>query len=422
MKLELDILNIKDVRFAEKTAISDGVLYINHQEFKDLLEKDKRFSRIDIELIHPGENCRIIQVSDVIEPRTKMEGSGENFPGVLGRLKTAGEGRTRVLRGAAVVTIDYTSGARPMFIDMAGLGADMGIYAKLQNIVFLCHPADGLVRSDYQNAVKLAGLKVAVFLAETGLELPADEVEVYDLESLAEVGGEMEGLPRVTYIYQIHSLQQGIVANEPILYGDNVAKLLPTILHPNEVLDGAVIQGYRGCNQETYTVQNHPIVRELYRRHGKDLCFVGVIITLAYATEPDRERAAAMAANLARSVLGADGAILTKIGGGAPHIDMGQTCEACEELGVKTVVIVQDESHGESSDGALLFSTPAANAVVNVGSYDKLITMPAVERVIGGPLTFPGDIPAEGEIEVPVYLVTGGMSQIGASKPRVREV
>ena len=309
-----------------------------------------------------------------------------------------------------------------MLVDMSGPGAAMGIYAKLQNIALLCRPGDGVARPDYQNALRLAGLKAAVYLADAGQELQADEIEVYHLGSLAEVGKGMEQLPRVAYIYQIHALQQGIVSNEPIFYGDNVAKLLPTIVHPNEVLDGAIVQGYRGRGQETYSVQNHPVIQGLYNRHGKELCFVGVVATVAQATEPERERAAAMAAKLVKSVLGADGAILTKIGGGAPHIDMGQTCEACEELGVKTVVIVQDESHGESSEGALLFNTPWADAIVNVGSYDRLIILPAVEKVIGGPVTFGGNRPAEGEIEVPVYLLSGAMNQIGASRLMVREV
>ncbi len=68
MRLELNILNIKDVKFAEKTAISDKILYINHNELKELLEKDKRLSKVDIELAYPGESCRILQVSRASSP------------------------------------------------------------------------------------------------------------------------------------------------------------------------------------------------------------------------------------------------------------------------------------------------------------------------------------------------------------------
>src|SRR3990170_2428659 len=101
MKLQLEILNIKDIKFAEKTTISNGVLYINYQELRALLEQDKRLSKVDIELARPGESCRIVQVFDVTEPRCKIGGTGENFPGALGSMQTVGEGRTRVLRGTA---------------------------------------------------------------------------------------------------------------------------------------------------------------------------------------------------------------------------------------------------------------------------------------------------------------------------------
>jgi sarcosine reductase len=114
--------------------------------------------------------------------------------------------------------------------------------------------------------------------------------------------------------------------NEPIFYGDNVSKLLPTIVHPNEILDGGLVRGYYCQGVETYSIQNHPMIRELYKRHGKELYFVGVVVTAAQFTEPDRERSAVTAAKLVKEVLGADGAVLTKIGGGAPHIDLAQTC------------------------------------------------------------------------------------------------
>ncbi len=102
MKLELDILNIQDVQFGEKTTINDRVLDIDRQELRELLQQDKRLSKVDVELAHPGESCRILQVADVVEPRAKTGGSGEDFPGAVGRQGTVGEGRTCVLRGVAV--------------------------------------------------------------------------------------------------------------------------------------------------------------------------------------------------------------------------------------------------------------------------------------------------------------------------------
>ena len=417
MKLELDILTIKGVTFADKTGVNHGVLSINRRELQELLGKDNRLSGVDIELAHPGESCRVVQVFDIIEPRAKMGGVGQNFPGALGKMETAGEGRTRVLRGAAVVAVNETSGHRGGVIDMSGSGVELGLYGNLQNIILLCHPADGIARFDYQNAIRIAGLKAAVYLAEATDKLRGDDIEVYNLGPLSEVGKGLEQLPRVAYVFQIHALQQSVEKppNEPIFYGDNVSKLLPTIVHPNEILDGALVRGYFCQGVDTYAIQNHPMVLELYRRHGKELCFIGVVVTVAQYTEPDRERSAAIAAKLVTSVLGADGAVLTKIGGGAPHVDLGQTCELCEGLGVKTAIVVADQSTDGQTEGALLFNTPRADAIVNVGSFSGIFTLPPMEKVIGGSVTF-GGRPADGEIEITSSTICGGSSQLGASR------
>lgn len=423
MKLELDIINIKDVQFAEKTTISDGVIYINRSELQELLQQDKRFSEANIELAHSGESCRVVQVFDMTEPRCKVGGSGVNFPGVLGRVVSAGEGRTRVLRGAVVVAVDFTIGSRGLIIEMSGPGTELGPYGNLQNIVLLCRPAEGITHYEYQNALRIAGLKTAVYLAKAADDLQADRTEVYNLGPLSEACKGLEHLPRIAYVYQIHSLQHSVdrPQNEPIFYGNNVSGLLPTIVHPNEILDGSILRGYFCQGQETYAIQNHPLVRELYSRHGKELCFVGVVATVAQVTQPERERAATMAAKLVKSVLGADGAILTKIGGGAPHIDLAQTCEICEELGVKTTVLVADQSTSGTSEGALIFNTPRADAIVNVGGFSTVTTLPPVKRVIGGPVTFSNNTPAEGEIVVSTNVINGALSQIGGSKQMRRE-
>lgn len=422
MKLELDVLNISDVQFGKRTEIRGGILHIDRQEIQELLAQDQRFGKVDVELVHPGDDCRIVQVFDVVEPRAKTGETGENFPGILGKLKTAGEGRTRVLRGTTVVIIDYTLGLRGLVIEMTGPAADMGIYARLQNVVLLCQPAPGIQRNDYQNALRVAGLKAAVYLAQASPEIEPDKREVYSLGSPVEVGKGIEHLPRVAYIFQIHSLQQGIVPNEPIFYGDNVSKLLPTLVHPNEILDGALVRNFWTRGHETYSIQNHPIILELYQKHGRELCFVGVVATIAHADDAGRERSANMSAKLAKYALSADGVIITKTGGGAPNIDLAQTCVACEQLGVKTTIVTQDQSHDGSSDGALIFDTPLADAIVNVGCYSRPIVLPAVKRVIGGPVTFEGGRPADGEIEVVFHLLCGVMNQIGISRVTVSEI
>jgi len=422
MRLELDIVNIKDVQFADKTTISGGVLHINRRELEELLQEDKRLSQVGIELAHPGDKCRILQVSDVVEPRAKTRESGEDFPSALGEPGTVGEGSTCVLRGSAVVTSDHSERGELSrdpngdIIDMSGPAAEIGIYGKTHNVVVLPYPANGVSLEGYRIALKIAGLKTAVYLAKAGKALKPDEIEVYDLPPLTEIAKGLEGLSKVAYIFQVLSTQYQPMLGDPVLYGSNIGGIVPTILHPNEVLDGAILRDYRAMGIETYVIQNHPIIKELYRRHGKELCFVGVIITLGYNNEPDYERAATVAANLAKRVLGADGVVLTKSGGGVPEVAMALAAQKCEELGVKTALAMchfAADVSDASFEGTMIFNLPEVNAIVSMGSPLEVITLPPMERIIGRPVASPEGLPVSGEIKRPLVWIKGTVGQLG---------
>lgn len=426
LRLELGILNIKDVQFAGKTTIRDSTLYINRRELQELLQQDKRLGQVDIELAHPGEKCRILQVTDVIEPRTKISG-GEDFPGVLSKQGTVGQGSTCVLRGTAVVVNDQSSVSGYLkdtigdLIDMSGPGAELTPYAKTHNVVIVPYPAEGVSTeyigaADYKIAIKLAGLKTAIYLAQAGKDVPPDETEVYDLPSLTEVAKGMEALPKVAYAFQVHCTSHPALVGEPILYGDNIRRLVPTIVHPNEVLDGAIVNPCHGYTIDTYVMQNHPIIKELYRKHGKELCFVGVVITTSQYQEPDRERSAAITAKLVKSVLGADGVILTYVNGGAPEVDVAQTAQRCEELGVKSVTIMWGIQDGDSIEANIVHNLPKANAIVNMGNVLELISLPPMERTIGKPATLPTGAPANGELQRRAIWIKGAIGQLGDGK------
>src|SRR5512135_3312806 len=104
MRLELGCLQIEDVRFGDRTAIKDYVLSIDRQELISLLEQEPLFERVEIELAHPGESCRVIRVLDVLEPRYRL--NGPNFPGALEANGLVGDGLTRALKNVAVVETD----------------------------------------------------------------------------------------------------------------------------------------------------------------------------------------------------------------------------------------------------------------------------------------------------------------------------
>lgn len=417
MKLDLNVLRIREARFGGKTTVNEGILTVNREELRQTLLEDRALADVDIQLASPGEKCRIARVIDVIEPRAKTSPGGQDFPGALGAHTSAGSGTTCVLRGAAVVVSEYRrderAGADPYgeFIDMWGPGAEAGLYARTCNIAILPHPASSASPAEYRIALKIAGLKAAVYLARAGAALPPDEVETCSLA----LEREPAGLPRIAYIFQVLTNQFTPLAGDPVLYGDNIERIVPTVLHPNEVLDGALVAPYGSYFMETYTIQNHPIVKELYRNHGKSLYLAGVIITNAPNNVAEYERAATIAANLARWTLGADGAVLTKIGGGAPEITMARMAQKCEQLGVKTALAFLHmgiDTTDTSLKATTIFNAPEVDAMVSMGAPVGNVTLPAPDRVIG----IPAGAPVGGEIVRGSRQVKGVFSQIGSSR------
>jgi glycine reductase len=327
-----------------------------------------------------------------------------------------------VLRGVAVAISDDSEGrdlsrdSNGEIIDMSGPGAELSPYGKIHNVVVLSYPADETTLNDYRVALKFAGVKTAVYLAQAGKHIEPDEVEVYDLPQPGKTPKGLEVLPRVAYIFQIFSAQFQALEDEPILYGASIERFVPTFLHPNEVFDGAIVNPYRGMGIETYQIQNHPIIRELYRRHGKDLCFTGVILTVAHNNEAESERSANMAANLAKWVLGADGVILTKSGGGAPEVNMAQTAISCEKIGVKSALAIWEIAADESAESCTLFNSPKLDALVSMGTPMVTIRLPSMEKVIGKPVDLPGRTPIWSENERMLRWIRGAVGQLGHSR------
>ena len=414
MRLELRWSVVDDLAAGSATRLAGRRLAVDVDRLRALLSADPRLTGIRLDLVHPGERCRIGRVFDVFAPRAKLDG-GEDFPGVLGGVARAGQGTTLALDGVAVIATDQQTDnvGTLAVIDMAGPNAELSAFGRTRNLVISAWPTPGAERSDYLAAVRHAALKAAVYLARTAREAKPDRVEVFELPPSPRVPPELAHLPRVAYVFQIHSHQRPTGVDEGILYGDPVRRMLPTIVHPNEVLDGAVLRGFMGRSVTTWATQNHPMIRALYAAHGRTLWFAGVVVTVAQATEPERVRSAFLAAGLVAHTLGADGAVLTKIGGGAPHVDMAQAASQCEALGVKTTAIVEDMSTDGSAEGMLLFDLPGVDSLVNVGSSQEPITLPAMDRVVGADDLAPKLL---GESRATYGGLCGAIEQVGATR------
>ena len=429
MKLEIQSIDIHDVQPGSKTYAKNRVLYVHLKELEEILLKDRRLKSVDIHLVYPGDKVRMVNLMDVVQPRCKIDKVEADFPGFIGRLQLAGEGRTRSLRGVGVVVSNpLTNRKYSALLDMSGLAAEISRYARMRHVHIAPMTSEGIEERAFEDAVKLAGLKTAVYLARGAEGHAVDETEVFELD-IPNLNRELK-LPRVAHFYQLYSPQHDHIGiSDPCFYGTDVRNLTPTIIHPNEVLDGGVVGAHTVRSLDTYTVQNHGVIKELYRRHGKDLMFAGVVCGVASMEPVPRKRQAMMAASLVRNVLGAEGVILTKIHGGLPHVDLALVAEECEKLGVKTAIFTQPLiSYGTLAD-TLLFNAEAVNLIITVGATMERILIPLdAERFLGGTadtkIYCPDPIvqhAGDAVIDVEQFLIAGVHDHLGGANIAVKE-
>jgi glycine reductase len=408
-------IEIEDVQLGAETGVSGGTLTVSADEVVSVVLDDQRIAGVEVELALPGESVRIVHCLDTVEPRTKI-GEGAVFPGFLAGMDTVGTGTTLRLGGVSVMASSRYpqafSGllqAREAVVDMSGPTSVYSPFSAVRNIVLAMTPNPSIENEDYDDAVRRATLRVAEYLAARAVDAEPDAVTAFDF---SEVNPD---LPNVAYFYQLQG--QGNMA-DTYLYGRVIHNLVPTLMHPNEALDGAIVSGvyvYSCYKNPTYLHQNNPIIWELQKRHGTDLNFVGVIINRGHNyTQEDKERSSRWAAKLA-GFLEADGVVLTAEGGGNSAIDMMLACQYMEQAGIKTTVVSSEAAGADGYDFPLFYTVPEADAIVSIGSEDEMVAMPEVDRVIGDDHLLDGETPARGPFELKMYFQYCGTNQLGGN-------
>jgi glycine reductase len=425
MRLELGYVLINDVQFGEVTKIEKGVLFVNKSELINLIKEDEHLKSVDVEIARPGESVRITPVKDVIEPRVKLEGEGGIFPGVLSKVQTVGSGKTNVLKGCAVVTTGKIVGFQEGIIDMTGPGADYTPFSKLNNVVLVCEPIDGLKQHDHERAIRFAGLKATQYLAEAAIDIEADTVEVYETLPLLQGINAYPDLPKVAYVLMLQS--QGLM-HDTYVYGVDAKQIVPTVLYPTELMDGAIISGncVSACDKNTtYHHLNNPVIHDLFKQHGKEINFVGVIITNENVYLADKERSSDWTAKIAE-FMGLDGVIVSQEGFGNPDTDLIMNCKKIEAKGIKTVIITDEYAGRDGASQSLADADKAADAVVTGGNANEVIVLPPMDKVIGTldysdiiAGGFDGSLSKDGTITVEIQAITGATNEMGFNKMSV---
>jgi glycine reductase complex component B subunit alpha and beta len=400
MQLELAKFPVHEICFGNSCRYDSGRLELNSDELGQTVLEDARIDSARFETVRPDEHARITGIRDIVEPRAKFGAGAQVFPGAISPVECVGSGVTHRLSGMTVVataayegTIRAGTGVqRSAILDMWGPGAAASRFAKLLHLVLILRLKQGLGEYDAHSAIQRAEFLVAKKLAElTEGQAPA-QVAHYELASAA------QSAPRVALI-------QGCITNggQPhsgvSYYGLPIRESLSTLVHPNELFDGAISTNTTrgiGYYPTTWDWQNHPLALELYREQtAGHLSFAGVIIErIAYDTIHGKEVVARNTAQLA-SRIGAEAALVTWLGSGNAFVDVMLTIRACERIGIKTTLVTYEYGGKDGVDSPLLYYTPEATAVVSTGSRDRWIELPEAEKVIGpyeeiSVLSYPG--------------------------------
>jgi len=387
VKLELGNFYVKDIEFGSETAFNDGILTINKEEALEVVYKDEHITETDLKIVKPGDMVRLVPVKEAIEPRYR-KGGGPVFPGVTGSLLQAGDGRTLALKDMSVLVVGkHWGGYQDGLIDMGGEGAKYTYFSKLKNVVLVADTDEEFEKQEQQkknHALRWAGMRLSEYLGKTLKDQEPEEVESYQLDPVTKRSDEVNSLPNVVMVMQPQSQMEDPGYND-LNYGWDTNPMLPTFMHPNEVLDGAMISGsFMPCSSKwsTYDFQNFPLIKRLYQEHGETINFLGVIMSNLNVVMEQKERAAQFVAQLAKS-LGTDAALVAEEGYGNSDADYIACLVALEDAGVKTVGVSNEAPGRDGGSQPLVTLDSKANALVSTGNVSELIKLPPMDTVIG---------------------------------------
>jgi len=387
MKLEIGNFQVQHVEFGETSSYSKGSLIINKKEALAVVMEDEHITEADIILTKPGDDVRIVPVKEAIEPRFRLNG-GPTFPGITGKIERVGNGKTVALKGCSVLAVGKHWGSfGDGLIDMSGEGAKYTIFSKLNNICLVADTDEEFERHEQQkknHAIRWAAHRLAQYLGSIVKDMNAESTELFELGPITKRDKKVKDLPSVVFVMQPQSQIEELGFND-LIYGWDTNRMLPTFMHPNEILDGAIIgASYMCCSSKwsTYDFQNCPTIKSLYKEHGKTINFLGIVMSNLNVSLEQKERAAMFVQQIA-SNLGADGAIIAEEGYGNSDADFIECFKLLEEAGIKTVGMTNECTGSDGTSQPLAALDVSADAIVSCGNVSTLIELPAMGTVIG---------------------------------------
>ena len=382
MKLEIGNFFVREIAFGSETTFKDGVLTINEEEAISALNPDGDLKNVKLDVAYPGENVRILPVKEVVEARWRPDGRSL-FPGLTGPVAACGNGTVYALKNMTVMAVGKYGGWMEGILDMNGPGADLSHYSHLINLCFTAEDADPNVdQGQHQNLnFRKAAKLLAEYLGKTLEGQTPENWDTYDFPDRIEDNG----LPRVALSMMVNTFYE-TPGFDDTFYGTDVMYMVPPLVHPNEILDGALCAGsiyLSGYKPFTYDYQNYPMIKQLAAEHGKTLNFVGVILSILGPTLDKKERGSIRVAQTA-AALNCDGVIQTEPGVHNGDVDFFKCVIALEDKGIKVVgVIDEDSGRNNRNDPSKVMLDGRANALVSCSNTAQILELPPMEKIIG---------------------------------------
>ena len=384
---------VKDILLSNKTSYSDNLLKISKKQIVEIIKQDSRINGVKVDIAKPGESTRITAIKDVIEPRIKIDGPGQVYPGIDNRdITTVGNGITNRMSGIGITLISPVKsfelsspassaggGSANNLIDMSGPGAEYSPYGKIKHLCLWIDVDNSLHLDDQNWAIHSAVMRVNDYIASLTKKIIPDEEQFFpDTSKNYDLNNE-----NIAYIACMNSPQH--YSNSLTAYGVGIygvtMQTTPWVLKPTEILDGAISGAY------SWEMVNNPILLNLFEKHieGKINFKCVIAIRSRWSLQSEKNLTANQTSRILRD-LNCKGAIVSWDAGGNDFVEVSTTIKSCENAGIKTVLITGEE-HSDSDGPGLLDPVEEISAIVSTGVgsnmwYEK-IAMPPVKKVIG---------------------------------------
>lgn len=431
MKLEFAKYKVKKVYAGNTTRFSkNGLLFVNLKELKEMLLEDPLICRLELDIVNANESARIIHVLDVFQPRVKVVDNNPvgYFPGIIESDVIAGEGTTNVLEGLAITLAgESIPNTLENIIDLKDGAKFSRICSNHHLVITAGECSEGINVEDYYRALIRACAKAAIYLASTTVGKEQQEKNVFEIPSFPEMcgrGSNLTDIPRVAYVCYLYS---DLFGRQKFLYGESTRNMFPLIIHPNEIIDGVLIDNglTRSIRNTTFDIMNNQVIMDLIERHGKDLNFMGVVIAPHNTRYEVKEKNAKIASNMVQHLLGATDVILTKDGGGQGDVDIMLAIKNLEESGIRTVALLMEDAGENGKAFPFADICKQANSIISLGNTAEIVELSEVERVIGGEFLFSDSTKllgaASGAISTSLMSIVGGIDFMGSNTIRTIE-